>query len=207
MLPEWQSYFSSNKNRINFSITLFFLVLILILLPQFLKFVENRAGFAFEDPVLNIFQPIEVTWFTFSLIYLGLAGALFHLSHKPGRLVLALKVYTLTGIIRIIAMYLLPLNPPETMIALDDPFVQFFGDGQILTKDLFFSGHTSTMFIFFLTAFSKPYKIIFLAATILIGILVIIQHVHYSIDVFAAPFFAYGAYRISVLIDKKLNAE
>ena len=33
--------------------------------------------------------------------------------------------------------------------------------------------------------------------TVLVGIFVLLQHVHYSIDVFVAPFFAFIAYYIS----------
>jgi membrane-associated phospholipid phosphatase len=97
-------------------------------------------------------------------------------------------------------MYLLPLEPPAQMIPLNDPFVQFFGSGEILTKDLFFSGHTSTLFILFLITESKPLKNIFLTATVLVAIFVVLQHVHYTVDVIAAPFFAYTSFRIFKVI-------
>ncbi len=41
------------------------------------------------------------------------------------------------------------------MIILNDPLVEFFGTGQTLTKDLFFSGHTATLLILFLVSEKK----------------------------------------------------
>ncbi len=102
--------------------------------------------------------------------------------------------------LRIIAMFLIPLDSPPTSLLLADPIVQYFGTGKQLTKDLFFSGHTATMFVLLLTAISKNEKILFLIGTITVATFVILQHTHYSIDVFAAPFFAYGAYRIIRII-------
>ena len=55
-------------------------------------------------------------------------------------------------------MYSLPFNPPPEMIPLNDPFVQFFGSGKLLTKDFFFSGHTATLFLLFLVIDKKPFK-------------------------------------------------
>ena len=55
-------------------------------------------------------------------------------------------------IFRTSAINLVPLEPPDTILLLNDPFVQLFGKGEILTKDLFFSGHTGTLFLLFLLA-------------------------------------------------------
>jgi membrane-associated phospholipid phosphatase len=91
------------------------------------------------------------------------------------------------------------------MILLNDPFVQFFGSGDVLTKDLFFSGHTATLFLLFLISEKKYLKIIFLLCTILVGIAVLLQHVHYTIDVLAAPFFAYASYKLAAVINEKIK--
>lgn len=205
MISTWQSYLSRKRNVINIIITLSALIPVLLLLPLYLTFIEARDGFAFNDPLLNLIQPVDLTWWTFIIIYAGLILAVLHLGYHPRYLLLALKVYTLTSIFRIIGMYFLPLDPPVNMILLNDPFVQFWGTGEILTKDLFFSGHTSTMFIFFLTAQNRILKNLFLAASIAIAFCVIVQHVHYTIDVFAAPFFAFASFKIAEQIENKFN--
>lgn len=196
----WSEYLSSPGQKLSFIYGLIYLLVILIILPNFLQFIERRTGVIFNDPILNLFNPLDLTWLTFTLIYGSLLVAVLYLSGKPELLRAAIFTYSITVTFRIVVMYLLPLEPPTQMIPLNDPFVQFFGSGKILTKDLFFSGHTSTLFILFLITESKPLKNIFLTATVLVAIFVVLQHVHYTIDVMAAPFFAYTAFRIFKVI-------
>lgn len=192
----WKVFFSSNRNRIEFIISILLLAVILLTLTNFLNYVESRNGFSFDDPVLSLFEPTDLTWLTFTLIYGSLTVAIVNLISKPEKLLFTIQLYTLMVVVRIISMWLLPLNPPERMILLNDPFVEFFGTGKTLTKDLFFSGHTATLFILFLTADDRLIRGIFLLSTILVALCVLMQHVHYSIDVFAAIFFTYACYQI-----------
>ena len=94
-------------------------------------------------------------------------------------------------------MWLTPLDPPYDVYPLMDPLVEYVGTGMPLTKDLFFSGHTSTLFLLFLVTPTGVLKRLFLACTVLVACAVLVQHVHYAIDVFVAPFFAYAAFAIT----------
>ncbi|MCF8243289.1 MAG: sphingomyelin synthase family protein [Melioribacteraceae bacterium] len=201
----WSVFLSDKFNRRSFIAAILSLVVVLFLFTNFLEYVESRVGFRFTDPVLKLFSPVDLTWLTFILIYGSLVLAIIYLVERPAALMLALQTYSLMIIFRIAAMYSLPLDPPQKMIALNDPFVQFFGSGKILTKDLFFSGHTATLFILFLVSGHKYYRLTFLSAAVLVGFFVIVQHVHYTIDVIAAPFFAYCSYRIAVIFNKRKN--
>ncbi|MGD8781890.1 MAG: phosphatase PAP2-related protein [Ignavibacteria bacterium] len=181
------------------------LIAVASILTTFLEVIENRNGVHFNDPLLKIIKPLDLTWLTFAFIYTGLIVCLYFLIKYPGLLKIAFLSYALLLIFRMASMYLLPLNPPATMIPLNDPFVQFFGNGEILTKDLFFSGHTSTSFLCFLLLIKSRIRFVFLALTIIIGLFVIIQHVHYSIDVLAAPFFSFGSYRLAIYFINKIS--
>ena len=192
----WKDFLINKRNAVELFITVLLLAAILLSFSRFLLFVEERAGSVLTDPVLNLFSPIDLTWLTFALIYLSLVTALIEFLKKPKLLLLALQCYGLMVVFRAIAMYLLPLEAPITLLPLNDPFVQLFGEGNILKKDLFFSGHTATLFLLFLLIEKRFLKILFLIFTLLVGTSVILQHVHYSIDVFVAPFFAYTSYRI-----------
>jgi len=192
----WQTFLRSKRYLIEFIITVLLLILIMILFPQFLQFIEGREGVVLNDPILNLFNPVDLTWLTFAVIYLSIILFLSTILMKPFKLMLALQTYGLMVIFRAIAMYLTPLNPPNGIILLDDPFVQLFGQGEILTKDLFFSGHTATLFLLFLLTENKKLRMIFLASTIVVGACVLFQKVHYSIDVFAAFFFTFLVFRI-----------
>lgn len=202
----WKIFFQIKKNRNEFIVTNILLIVILISFSRFLQFIEIREGVILPDPLLSSFNAINLTWLTFSLIYLSIIIFIFSIRNKPEDILTALQAYALMVIFRTIAMYLTPLNAPVTLILLDDPFVQFFGKGEILTKDLFFSGHTGTLFLLFLLSGRSKLKYVFLFSTIAVGIAVLLQHVHYSIDVFIAPFVAYGSFRIiKILQKKKLN--
>ncbi len=201
----WQPKLLDKDFRIKFFISSLLLLIILLSLAKFLEYNESRSGFSFNDPILNLFTPIDITWLTFALIYSGVIVILIHLTFHPENFLIAIQSYSLTALLRLITIFLLPLNAPETIIPLKDPFVEFFGGGNTLLKDLFFSGHTATMFVFFLVAKDRTLRIIFLIATILVGIFVLIQHVHYTIDVISAPFFAYTSFRIVIVLNQKLE--
>lgn len=201
----WKDFISVKRNRIELALTVILLAFILFSFTNFLNFVEERPGVVFTDPVLILFDPVDLTWLTFGLIYLSLLTAVISFSLKPERLLLAFQLYTFMVIVRMIGMYLLPLDPPDTLIVLNDPFVEFFGTGQTLTKDLFFSGHTATLFIFFLIEAKKILKSVFLVCTMGVAITVLLQHVHYTIDVFAAVFFTYACYVLLKKIKIKIN--
>jgi hypothetical protein len=82
------------------------------------------------------------------------------------------------------------------MIPLRDPFVEFFGINATLTRDLFFSGHTSLMMLLYLTARRQWLRHVYMMGTLTLAVCVVIQHVHYAFDVFVAPFVAYGSVRL-----------
>jgi membrane-associated phospholipid phosphatase len=197
----WKQAWADKTFRFTAAGTLLCAAIVVTVFSRFLQFIEARQGAILEDPILHLFTPKDVTWVTFSLIYICLIVALSFLIRNPDRLLVTLQSYAIMVVTRMLAMYLSPLDPPPGMIPLKDPFVEFIvGGGEALTRDLFFSGHTSTMFLLTLTAASTRMRTLFLVCTAAVGFCVVWQHVHYSFDVVAAPFFAYGAYRIVTLI-------
>lgn len=202
-MKNWKLFFSVKGNITKFVITLIILPLTLYFFSRFLIFNENRPGAVLDDPLFYWFNAVNLNIVIFFLIYTGLITGLIFLLKHPNFLLIALQSYTLMVLFRMLAMYLVPLEPPAGMIDLQDPLVFIIGTGQPVQKDLFFSGHTATMFLLFLTAKNKTLKFILLAASFLIGLFVILQKAHYSIDVFAAPFFSYASYRLIYGISKK----
>lgn len=190
-MAQRQHLFSAGvRGRLGF--TLLVLVVVLALFTRFLAVVETREGVVFADPVLALFAPVDVTWLTFAIIYGALLLAIGYLLRHPAALLLALQSYTALVLTRMAAMFLLPLDPPAAMLPLVDPIVEFAGSGgATLSRDLFFSGHTSTLFLLVLVVPHRLLQGIFIGCTVLVGCCVLLQHVHYSIDVVAAPFFAY----------------
>ena len=195
-MSSWKIYFNKKENIYKVIFTFVLLFITLYLFPKFILYVESRKGIILQDPVFNWFTAIDLNWIIFAMIYISLITGLVLLFKYPEQLLIAVQSYILLVIFRTIAMYIVPLDPPLGTIDLQDPLVFLIGTGKPVTKDLFFSGHTSTLFLIFLTSVNKNLKYVFLTAAILVGLFVILQKVHYSIDVFAAPFFAYTCYRI-----------
>lgn len=167
------------------------------LLRRVLEAVETRPGVELPDPLLASLPAIDSGWTTFTLIYGATLLAVASLLARPQRLLVALQAYTLLTNLRMLTLYLAPLDGPPNMIVLQDPVVEtFLLSDHPVTRDLFFSGHTSTACLFFLVVRKGWIKTALLAAAPSIGLLLILQHVHYTVDVVAAPFFALGSYRL-----------
>lgn len=193
-MGEWR-----NRNVIiELVATIVALVLTLILFSRFILFVESRTGVVIPDPVLASFEARDFTVVIFTIINGSILLALITLVAHPASFLLMLRSYIIMVLVRMAAMYTIPLEPPAGMILLVDPIYEL-GPGNVITRDLFFSGHTATMFLLMLTARRKWTRNIFLLCTLSMAILLLWQHCHYTIDVLAAPFFAYTCYRLGVV--------
>jgi len=73
------------------------------------------------------------------------------------------------------------------------------------SNDSFFSGHVAIPFLGFLLFRESKIRYFFLFMSIIMGIIVLGMHQHYSIDVFAAFFITYGCYKIGSYIIVKLE--
>ncbi len=114
---------------------------------------------------------------------------------EPKTLPFVLKSLALFIIIRSIFISLTHIAVP--------PQHSFTDPGYLFTKftsqdDLFFSSHTGSPFLFALIYWrNKTLRIVFLATSVFLGTAVLLGHLHYSIDVFAAFFITYGIFDIA----------
>ncbi|MES2734349.1 MAG: phosphatase PAP2-related protein [Bacteroidota bacterium] len=171
--------------------------IIAFIVPDFFIYIDSRTGTLLNDPIIHLIPAQDVSAYTFLTLNSAILLATIYLIPYPKALIKCLQAYCLVTLMRFSAILLFPLEPPIGIIPLVDPFIAyFFADGKPVFKDLFFSGHTCTMYLLFMTA-QKPWlKRLLLAGTILMGILVVVQHVHYTIDVLGAPFFVWLSYRL-----------
>ena len=97
---------------------------------------------------------------------------------------------------------LFPLDPPIKIVELVDPvLLPFYGHSEI-NRDLFFSGHTSSAFVIFLILKKRWEKILALLATLVVAFLLLVQHIHYTIDVVFAPFFVYLVFMLAKKVSR-----
>jgi membrane-associated phospholipid phosphatase len=196
----------NDKKFVAFAVTLIVVFAIqMTFISQFQSQIEMRNGVSFADPITGNLPTFNFDIITFIAIYsaqiLGIILAFF----KPEKFLQLLLGYFFVYFFRIFSQYLLPLEPPAGIIPLNDPFLIWFGNGVIINKDLFYSGHTSTTFIVFLITENTKAKIFIFAALLVVILGILLQKVHYTIDVYAAFFFAFTAYRLGIFILKKLK--
>ncbi len=124
-------------------------------------------------------------------------GVLFVLS-KPRHILFTMKAVALFIATRSLFVSLTHVGIyPDHIV----PGLGFF-DGIYLYLNfqtgLFFSGHTGLPFLMALIFWNIPRaRFLFISLSFISGIAVLLAHVHYSIDVFAAPFIAYGIFKIA----------
>jgi hypothetical protein len=178
---------------------------ILTSLPFFFNAIENRDGFMFPDFILEHIPARNFSIAVFFLIWSSCLLLVLRIYRDPMMMLVTLWAYNVVTLLRMACIGLISLNPPAGLIPLADPITNQFYGAHYITHDLFFSGHTTTVFLIFLCLKRKWDRIYTLCASILLGLFLLGQHVHYTIDVLAAPIFTYAAYRFALLFTKKEN--
>ncbi len=196
-IPNWRNAWSIRIFREQILVTLAALLLVLILKRMFLDYIETRSGVVFQDPILGIISAVDLRWITYSLIYSGMLLGFFSLSIYPFAFLLTMRAVVVLVLLRILCLTLLPLDPPLNIIPLSDPYIPPPDAHPVYTRDLFFSWHIAALSLFVYTARWRDLKIIFAGAAFVISLLLLVQHADYTIDLVAAPCFAYVAFGVA----------
>jgi len=206
MRLQWREAFQNRRFLFSFLISLAGLLIFAGYLSYFFNFILlPKPGTQLSDPVLNMFSPKDWSIEIFVLIYL--CPILFLTSNisKPKIILLLLQSYVVVNFMRIASLYLFTLEAPNGIIPLTDPFLAVFAYGQsVYVKDLFFSGHISTLFILFIKKEKRLLKWFIFGATLIVGILLAWQRVHYTIDMAGAVLFSYLVVQFFRTINKRL---
>jgi hypothetical protein len=183
----WKAALGSRRYGYWLGGTIAYLVLLMGFLNWFFPFIETRPGILITDPLLARLPARDVSVWIFPVLYGTLAVTLAYLSTRPRVLLQALVAFALVHSFRICTLYWLPLDAPAGCIPLADPLVRHLAyDGKIITRDLFFSGHTATLCIAWLAVRPRSLKWILGPALLVVMGLLLVQHAHYLIDIVAA---------------------
>lgn len=197
---KWKVAWQQNSFRKRMITGLFILSVILLFLPLFFEIIEKRKGIQLNDWVLGILPSYDLSIPLFVTIWLMTVFILVRFTQSPSLFLIFLWSYIFLCLSRIITISIVPLAPPYGLIELKDPVTNIFYGGNFISKDLFYSGHTATQFLLFLCLEKRRDKLLALASTILVGLMVLLQHVHYFIDVISAPLFSFLVYRLTIFI-------
>ncbi|QKG57834.1 hypothetical protein GKZ68_15090 [Hymenobacter sp. BRD128] len=203
-LGAWATALARPAFRLSWALLLVLLFGVLVpLVPGFFVWVQAREGAVLADPLLHLLPRHDVATPVFVLMYGGVLAAVGWLTRQPQLFLRGLWGYLILLLLRISTIWLVALNPPPGLLPMPDPFTALVFHttaSEAITKDLFFSGHTATVALLALAVRGPWFRRGLALVALAIGVLVLVQRVHYSYDVLAAPFFAWFAYWLAGFI-------
>jgi hypothetical protein len=193
----WKKFISKRSNFVTLGLTLVYFVSITLLFKFKLAEYELIKGVQLTDVVLENLPRYDVSFYVFILLYTTVFYNYLFLAAYPKILEIFLFFYATSLLLRFTLLSLISLEPPIGHIVLLDPFLMksTYND-LVITKDLFFSGHMVAMLCAYYTIPNRTLKLLYLIGSLVIGILLLIQHIHYVIDILGAVIAVYLLYRI-----------
>jgi len=168
---------------------------VVIIMPHFFNAIQKRNGKLLDDWLLAIIPARNVSVAIFAIIWAMILLAIFRAIKDPSMYITYCWTYVFVCAARLTCISLVPLEPPIGLIQLTDPVTAIFYGHSVVTKDLFFSGHTATLTLICLCLNRRNDRIVATVATVAVAFLLLVQHIHYTIDILAAPVFVYLFYR------------
>ena len=190
----WNEAWRSPVFRLKFTISLVGILAILAVFPYFFQTIEQHTGPVLNDWLLNQLPPYDASLIIFLVIWAAGLLILIRARRSPTIFMMFAYGYIIITLSRMISINLFPLNPPVGLIPMVDPLTNAFYGKVYITKDLFYSGHTSTIFLIFLCLRQRWDRLVTLIGSLIVGSLLLVQHVHYTIDVLGAFVFTYPLY-------------
>jgi hypothetical protein len=193
----WAALWNSRRKRNQMIIGSVIIFVIIFSLQFFFAYIQKRKGAMLNDWLLARIPPHDVSVLIFALIW-GMALLIIIRTVKnPNIYITYCWTLIFVYLVRFVTLSLVALDPPAGLVTLVDPLSSVFSGKAVITKDLFFSGHTTTMFLIFLCLERRTDKLIALIAAVAVACLLLVQHIHYTIDVLAAPIVVYPCYRLT----------
>ena len=204
----WKDFLSQKKYCLEFILTVIFSIFFAFLFREFLVFVESwdHSLGVFKDPLFFL-EPVDLSTPIFLMTYGSIAFFIFFHLKDPIKLTHLIQITVVLLLFRVITLYLIRLDADPNMIILEDPFLNTFvyqfneQTGMYNQHDLFFSGHTANLFLISILYRNKKIKYFFLMVTFVMGVCLVLQRAHYSIDVIFAPFFSL----LALFLHKKIK--
>ena len=197
------NYKKNFKNKeFTHSVILSFLLLILSLVINFYAgtYATERASNSVTDIILSNTRAYDLDGFFVYGSFLFFLVISYACLSKIEKLPFTIKSIALFVLIRSIFITLTHLGPFPSQIDINSNILSKLSFG----ADLFFSGHTGLPFLLSLIYWNdKTMRYIFIGFSFMFAIVVLLAHLHYSIDVLSAFFITYTIFHISEYLFKK----
>ena len=201
LLRRYRHYATQQQFRLSVLLALIVFAISLVINAGAIVFATDHASNPVTDIVLSNTVPYDVdALFVYGTFALALMTTLLCLAH-PKRIPFVLHSLALFFIVRsaFVSLTHLATFEPHAASNFGETITRmFFG------SDLFFSGHTGMPFLCALI-FWKEIRIryVYLATSLFFAAIVLLGHLHYSIDVASAFFITYGIFHIALWLFPK----
>ena len=189
----WRELIVSTRGRWAILLCIATVTMMVVYMPiYYLEVIGPKPGILLSDPVLNFFTPVDWSTAVFLILTIALIQTLISYSGSATIFTAAMMTFSVVNILRMFTMYAITLEPPADMILLIDPIsaLLVYPD-RGFAKDLFFSGHVSSMVIMVLVERNRFWYLAKIGGTGLMALFLAWQHVHYAVDIIAAPIVTY----------------
>jgi hypothetical protein len=201
----YKHHFSDKSFLISFLSGLVLLGISLITQFFISGYVNSLPNAPVADLILSNIRVYDVSGiFVYGSVLLLFVGVFIGLS-RPNYLPFVMKSVALFTLIRSLFVILTHISAFPTHIVIDSVFFNREVFNGIFTgNDLFFSGHTGLPFLLAMIFWdNKKLRFLFLGFSFLFAVVVLLGHIHYSIDVLSAFFITFSIFHICKYIFKE----
>jgi len=204
-MQSYKTHFTDKNFLISFLSGLILLSISLIV--QFLVsgYVASVSSEPVTDVILSNTRVYDVGGiFVWGSIILVIIGVIV-IFRRPNYMPFVIKSVATFTLIRSFFISLTHISPFPTRAVIESAFFSNEVFRGIFTgNDLFFSGHTGVPFLLALIFWeNKTLRIVFLSFSIMFATVVLLGHLHYSIDVLSAYFITFTIFHICRTLFKK----
>jgi len=191
IVSAWQEALRDKLFRWKLLLTPGLFILYSAITQQLGNYVEMRKGIQLNDRLLMLFPSFDFSAPVFLLLYTSLSLVILTHLDKPRIILRIIEMHFAVAVVRQLCILMVALEPPAGIIVLRDIFLEntVYPRHSPLTKDLFFSGHVASIWLYFLCAERRYIRYYLIVASLGMSFMILSMRVHYSIDVFGAYLF------------------
>lgn len=199
-ISRYKPYLRNKNFLLSSTVAVILLFLSLVVNLYAGTYATEKASNPVTDIILSNIRVFDVDGiFVYGTIIFWVFTGILSLT-RPRCLPFTIKTLALFVFIRSVFISLTHIGPFPSQLIIYSGIISKFSFG----GDLFFSGHTGLPFLMALIFWDEVYlRILFILSAIFFGILVLLAHLHYSIDVLSAFFITYAIYHLSEVLFKK----
>ena len=199
-ISEYKTHFSNKGFTISLGLALIFLAISIVVNFYAGTYAAENVSNPVTDIILSNTRAYDLDGMFIYGSILFFFAIVFVCLIKPKKIPFTVKSIALFVLIRSLFITLTHLGPfPSQMIIHSDILSKLTFGG-----DLFFSGHTGLPFLLALIFWkNKLVRYMFISFSLMFAFVVLLSHMHYSIDVLAAFFITYSIFHISEYLFKR----